>query len=161
KSTYINPGAACTPGDPSKCGTAAAGKTSVTEIGNNTRTSYTMQAAVGVEQQLGRIGTVSVNYLNARGVHEYMTRNFLAPGGTHYDFQFQSAGVFRQNQLLINSNIRLRRTTLFGFYSINFADANTSGATFIPTSNTNTKIDYGRATFAQRQFGVVGGSFQL
>jgi hypothetical protein len=51
--------------------------------------------------------------------------------------------------------------TLFGFYSINFADANTSGAGFIPTSNTDTKVDYGRATFAQRQFGVVGGSLQL
>jgi hypothetical protein len=121
-----------------------------------------MQAAVGVDQQLGRIGTVSVNYLNARGVHEYMTRNFFAANSNSpYDFQYQSAGVFRQNQLLINSNIRLRRTTLFGFYSINFAKANTSGANFIPTSNTNTAIDYGRATFAQRQFGVVGGSFQL
>ncbi|WP_035352189.1 TonB-dependent receptor [Edaphobacter aggregans] len=162
KSTYINPGATCTPANPTGCGTAAASRISVTQIGQNTRSSYTMQAAVGVDQQLGRIGTISVNYLNARGVHEYMTRNYFDPGSNSpYAFQFQSAGVFRQNQLLINSNIRLRRATLFGFYSINFANANTSGATFIPTSNTNTKVDYGRATFAQRQFGVVGGSFQL
>jgi hypothetical protein len=55
----------------------------------------------------------------------------------------------------------LRKVTLFGFYSMNFANANTSGSGFIPTSNTNTKADYGRATFAQRQFGVVGGSVQL
>jgi hypothetical protein len=161
KATYINPGSACTPTNPAGCGATASNRISLTQIGNNTRTSYTMQAAVGVEQQLGRIGTVAVNYLNARGVHEYMTRNFFANDKSPYVFQFQSAGVFRQNQLLINSNIRLRRATLFGFYSINFADANTSGATFIPTSNTNTKVDYGRATFAQRQFGVVGGSFQL
>ena len=163
KSTFINPGATCTPANPTGCGAAAPSRISVTQIGANTRTSYTMQAAVGVDQQLGRVGTLSVNYLNARGVHEYMTRNFFVPGSisSPYDFRFQSAGVFRQNQLLINSNIRLRRTTLFGFYSINFADANTSGATFIPTSNTNTKVDYGRATFAQRQFGVIGGSFQL
>jgi hypothetical protein len=162
KSTFINPGATCTPTNPTGCGTAATSKGSITQIGGDTRSSYTMQAAVGVDQQLGRIGTVSVNYLNARGVHEYMTRNFFAANSNSpYDFQYQSAGVFRQNQLLINSNIRLRRTTLFGFYSINFAKANTSGANFIPTSNTNTAIDYGRATFAQRQFGVVGGSFQL
>jgi len=162
KATYINPGATCTPTNPAGCGTSASNRISVTQIGNNTRSSYTMQAAFGVDQQLGRVGTVSVNYLNARGVHEYMTRNFFAQNVTSpYVFQYQSAGVFRQNQLLVNSNIRLRRTTLFGFYSINFADANTSGAGFIPTSNTNTKLDYGRATFAQRQFGVVGGSFQL
>jgi len=159
RATYINPGPTCTPQPPFNCGTATSSRTSITQIGNNTRASYTMQAAVGVDQQLGRIGTVSVNYLNARGVHEYMTRNFF--NSTENDFQFQSAGVFHQNQLLINSNIRLRRTTLFGFYSINFANANTSGASFIPTSNTDTRVDYGRATFAQRQFGVVGGSFQL
>jgi hypothetical protein len=162
KATYINPGATCTPTNPAGCGTAASNRISVTQIGNNTRSSYTMQAAFGVDQQLGRIGTVSVNYLNARGVHEYMTRNYFVPNDkSPYAFQFQSAGVFRQNQLLINSNIRLRKVTMFGFYSINFADANTSGAGFIPTSNTDTKLDYGRATFAQRQFGVVGGSLQL
>ncbi len=38
---------------------------------------------------------------------------------------------------------------------------NTSGATFFPTSNTDTSIDYGRATFARRQFGVFGGSMQF
>jgi hypothetical protein len=157
--TYINPGSACTPDHPENCGAATPSRSSVTQIGQGTRSSYTMQAAVGVDQQLGRIGTVSVNYLNARGVHEYMTRNFFT--ANDQAFQFQSAGVFRQNQLLINSNIRLRRTTLFGFYSINFANANTSGASFIPTSNTDTRVDYGRATFAQRQFGVVGGNFQL
>jgi uncharacterized membrane protein YgcG len=95
-------------------------------------------------------------------VHEYMQRDFFTPGtNSPYDFQFQSGGVFRENQLLVNSNVRLRKVTVFGFYSINFADANTSGSGFIPTSNTNTKADYGRAAFAQRQFGVVGGSWQL
>ncbi len=122
-----------------------------------------MQSAIGVDQQVGRSATVSVNYLRAQGVHEYMTRNFFTPNipSSPYDFQFQSGGVYRENQLLINSNARLRRVTLFGFYSINFANANTSGSSFIPTSNTNTKTDYGRATFAFRQFGVIGGNVQL
>ena len=78
-----------------------------------------------------------------------------------FDQQFQSGGVYRENQLLINGNARLKKLTLFGFYSLNLADANTSGASFFPTSNTDTKVDYGRASFAHASFAVIGGSWQL
>ncbi len=112
---------------------------------------------------MGRAGTISVNYLNARGVHEYLSRNFFdaTTPGTPYNYQFQSGAVYRQNQLMVNGNARVRMVNLFGFYALSFADANTSGATFFPTSNTDTRVDYGRATFARRQFAVVGGSMQL
>jgi len=159
-STFIKPGKLCTPQDPSGCGSSTSPRVKITQLGTGIRSPYTMQSAIGVDQQLGKLGTMSVNYLSARGVHQYMTRNFFGATGP-YDFQFQSAGVFRENQLMVNSHIQLRRVTMFGFYSLNFADANTFGSGFIPTSNTNTKADYGRATFARRQFGVVGGNLQL
>ena len=164
KSTYINPGSACTPDHPEKCGTVTPSRTNLYTLGDNIRSSYTLQAAVGIDQQIGRAATMSVNYLNARGVHQFMNRNFYnptAPTTPYYNFQYQSGGVFQQNQLMLNGNARLRTVNMFGFYAISFADANTSGAGFIPTSNTNTKIDYGRATFAFRQFGVFGGSVNL
>ena len=167
-STFINPGSHCTPTNPSGCGSATPSRLSITQLGQGLRSSYTLQTAVGFDQQLGKIGTMSVNYLHAQGVHEFMKREFYdatLPGQpvptTPYDFQYQSAGVFKENQLLINGRANLRRMTLFGFYSINIADANTSGSNFIPTSNTNPATDYGRATFANRQFGVFGGSIQL
>lgn len=159
-STFISPGKTCTPKDPSGCGSSTSPRAKITQLGSGIRTPYTLQSAIGVDQQLGKLGTMSVNYLNARGVHEYMTRNYFGATGP-YDFQFQSAGVFRENQLMVNSHIQLRRVTMFGFYSLNFANANTFGSGFIPTSNTNTKADYGRATFARRQFGVMGGNVQL
>jgi hypothetical protein len=62
---------------------------------------------------------------------------------------------------MFNGNARLPHMNLFGFYAISFANANTSGAGFFPTSNTDTKVDYGRATFAFRQFGVFGGSLNF
>lgn len=163
-STYISPGTSCTPSHPENCGTAVSPRVKITQLGTDIRSPYTLQSAIGVDQQLGKIGTLSVNYLNARGVHQYMTRNFYdsAPGATTpYDFQYQSAGVFRENQLMVNSRIRLNRVQMFGFYSMSFANANTFGSGFVPTSNTNTKADYGRASFSRRQFGVVGGSIQL
>ncbi len=166
--TSLNPGTGCTPTNPSGCGTAAQSRLSITQLGQGIRSSYTLQTAVGFDQQLGKIGTMSVNYLHAQGVHEFMKREFYdatVPGQpkptTPYDFQYQSAGVFRENQLLINGRASLRRMTLFGFYSINFADANTSGSNFIPTNSYNGSVDYGRATFVNRQFGVFGGSIQL
>jgi len=158
-STAINPGIACTPDNPAGCGTSAANKITTYQLGNGIRSSYTMQAAIGVDQQLGRAATMSVNYLNARGDHQYLSRNFIVDNG--FDQQFQSGGVYKENQLLINGNARLKKLTLFGFYSLNLADANTSGAGFFPTSNTDTKVDYGRASFAHASFAVVGGSWQL
>jgi hypothetical protein len=163
KSTFINPGAACAPGQANNCGTSATSRATLYTLGNGIRSSYTMQAAVGVDQQLGRVGTFSVNYLNARGNHEFLTRNFFdsTNASSPYNYQYTSGGVFRQNQLMFNGNARLHNINLFGFYAISFANANTSGAGFFPTSNTKTKVDYGRATFAFRQFGVFGGSLNF
>jgi len=161
-STFINPGSGCGPSNPHGCGTSASNRLSTTQLGQDTRSSYTLQAAFGIDQQLGRSATMSVNYLNARGVHEFMKREFFSSDVTSpYDFQYQSAGVYRENQLLINGRASLRRMTLFGFYSINFADANTTGSNFIPTNSYNSHVDYGRATFVNRQFGVFGGSIPL
>jgi hypothetical protein len=162
-STFINPGITCTPQNPIGCGTTSTGRPQTYSLGDGIRTSYTMQAAIGVDQQLGRAATMSVNYLNARGDHQYLSRNFFdsSTPGTPYDFEFQSGAVYRENQLLINGNARLKKITLFGFYSLNLADANTSGAGFFPTSNTNTKVDYGRASFTHASFAVIGGSWQL
>jgi hypothetical protein len=163
KSTFINPGSTCTPSNPAGCGTSATSRATRYTLGDGIRSSYTMQAAVGIDQQLGRLGTVSVNYLNARGNHEFLTRNIFdsTNASSPYNYQYQSGGVFRQNQLMFNGNARLHNINLFGFYAISFANANTSGAGFFPTSNSNTKVDYGRATFAFRQFGVFGGSLNF
>jgi len=162
RSTFINPGSTCGPNTPSGCGASTPSRATIYTLGNGIRSSYTLQTAVGVDQQLGHSSTISVNYMNARGVHEYLSRNFYnTTPGTPYNYQFQSGGVYRQDQLMINGNSRIKMVTLYGFYALSFANANTSGATFFPTSNTNTRVDYGRATFARRNFGVFGGNIQL
>ncbi|MDE3105493.1 MAG: carboxypeptidase regulatory-like domain-containing protein [Acidobacteriota bacterium] len=157
---YRTPGPTCQPGNLAGCSGSLqqSGVTTYT-LGNNLRTSYTLQAALGFDQQLGRAATLSVNFLAARGIHEFMSREYY--NTTLYNFQYQSAGVFRQDQLMVNGNARLNKVSLFGFYSLSFANANTSGAGFVPTSNTNTRLDYGRAAFARRSFGVMGGNVSL
>ena len=164
KATYINPGISCTPDNPLGCGTTTTSRPTTYALGDGilgglVRSSYTLQSAIGVDQQLGRAATVSVNYLNARGVHQYMTRNFFNP--TDINYQFQSGGVYHENQLFVNMNARLQKVSLFGFYALSFANANTSGSGFFPTSTTDTRVDYGRSTFAKTNMGVLGGSLQL
>jgi hypothetical protein len=114
------------------------------------RASLNMQAAVGVEHQFGKIVTTSFTYINSRGTHQYLSDNINAylpgtydaatgtgmrPNGTNENiYQFQSGGVYNQNQIVVNYSVRAKRASLFGFYMMNFAKADTSGATYFPSN---------------------------
>ena len=160
----------CSPSDVAACLAAVSpvGNTTYT-IAPNLRSSYTLQTAFGIDEQLFRGATVSVNYLNARGVHEFLSQNTAAIGraysalntGLPVANQYQSEGVFRQNQLNTNFNVRTRRITLFGYYGLNFAHADTSGPNYFPSIPGNIGADYGRATFDVRSRLFLGGNVTL
>ena len=165
-STFRNPGAACSPSSISSCGTASPNQTATYALGGKLRSSYILQSAIGMDQQVGRAASLSANYLYGRGVHQYLSRVYVNPD---YNYEFQSGGVFREHQVIVNGNIRARKLTLWGFYSLNLADANTSGPGFFPTTpiirgvtrSIDTRADYGRTSFAHTSFGIVGGSWTL
>ncbi len=136
--------------------------------------SLNMQAAAGVEHSFGKVATASVTYVNSRGVHQYMSDNINAflpgtydeatgtgtrPNGINENiYQFQSEGIYNQNQLSVNYSVRSKRITLFGFYMLNFANADTSGATYFPSNQFNPRADYGRANFDTRNRFLLGGN---
>jgi hypothetical protein len=140
------------------------------------RTSLNMQAAIGVEHQFGKVATTSFTYINSRGVHQYLSDNVNAyiqdtydpatgtgvrPNGVNENiYQFQSGGVYNQNQFMVNYSVRARRVSLFGFYMLNFAKADTSGATYFPSNQFNPGADYGRANFDVRNRFLLGGNLQ-
>jgi hypothetical protein len=75
-------------------------------------------------------------------------------------YQYESGGLMKQNQLTTNFNIRPgTRFTLFGFFSLNGADSNTSGG--FPSNEYDLNQDWGRASYATRMRAVVGGSVNL
>ena len=80
QTVILNPGATCTPNDISGCtgGTTSTGNQTYTAA-SNLRAPYTLQFAIGVDQQLFRGGTLSLNYLNARGEHQFYSQNMNAP----------------------------------------------------------------------------------
>jgi hypothetical protein len=112
----------------------------VYQVQSNLRVPYTMEAAVSLERQVTKNATVSVTYLNSRGVHQLILRNANAPLPGTYDpsnpnsgvrplgnntnvYQYNSGGVFEENQLITNFRVSAgKRLSLFGFYSLSFAN---------------------------------------
>ena len=135
-----------------------------------------MQAAMGVEHQFGKVATMAATYINSHGVHQDLTDNINAylpstynastgtgtrPNGINENiYQFQSGGVYNQNQLMLNYTVNAKRLSLFGFYMMNFANADTSGAGYFPSNQPNPGADYGRANFDVRNRFLLGGNLQ-
>jgi hypothetical protein len=163
------------------------------QVAPNLRIPYTMEAAFSVERQVTKNATVSVTYLNSRGEHQLFLRNANAPlpgtynpsdptsgirplGGTTNIYQYNSEGIYLQNQMIVNGRVSVgTRLSLFGFYSLNFSTSDlgvgsgggggffgggSSSAEFISNSY-DPMQDYGRAAFDVRNRGVIGGTISL
>src|ERR1035437_5505504 len=166
--TYSSPGVLCQPTSSgtlpytSACtsGTGtSSGTVSPTVNDPNLRSAYIIQSAASVEQQIGKYASVSVTYMNARGEHQFLSRSIpVGAGSSAIDSVNQSEGVFRQNQINTNINVRTPKgITIFGFYSANWANSNISSI----TDPFDSSVDYGRAAFATRNRMVLGGSIPL
>ena len=131
---------------------------------------YIMQTAFSLERQVTKIANLTVSYLNARGVHQFLSLNTNAPdsSGVIPDptkgpiYQYVSDGVFRQNQLITNFNVRAgTKLSLFGYYALNYANSDASGASGFPSNSYDVGADYGRASFDTRHRVFFGGTMGL
>lgn len=148
-------------------------------LATNIRAPYIMQAAGAVERQLGKLGTVSVTYLNSRGVHQFVTINANAPLPGTYNpadptsgvrpypgqgniYQYTSEGIFKQNQLIGNVNLRVGKfLSLFGNYTLGNANSNTDGIESFASNSYDLSQDYGRSAYDVRHRLFMGGSVSL
>jgi hypothetical protein len=134
---------------------------------------YIIQSAVTVERQINKSANVAVSYLNSRGVRQFLTRNTNAPfnstdptdpavrplGNLDNLYQYTSEGTFKQNQLIVNANVRAgARVSLFGYYTLNYANANTAGLKSFPSNQYDINQDWGRSIYDQRQRVFIGGT---
>src|SRR5204862_7682850 len=89
------------------------------QINPRLHSAYVLQSTVSVERQLTKIANVTVSYLNSLGVHQFLSVNANAPlPGTPFSqrprpdpaagniYQYISEGIFKQNQLIANFNVR-------------------------------------------------------
>ena len=104
------------------------------KIDSHLRAPYIIQSAIGIERQLPKNITLSLNYTNSRGLHQLRSRNINAPLPGTYDptvpnsgvrpfgsqagdiYLYESSGVFNQNQLITSVQARVNaKINLFGF----------------------------------------------
>jgi hypothetical protein len=145
------------------------------------RAPYTIQSAVSVEQQVAKIAKISVSYVNSHGVHQLLTNDINAPlpgtfplgqpqlgsrpfgndAGNIYDYQ--SGGLYNQNQLLTNFNVRLgTKFSLGGYEAFGYVNANTNGNNSSVIMNPyDIAQDYGRAAFDVRNRGLLFGTWNF
>jgi len=121
-----------------------------------------MQGGIGVDRQITEALTGNVTYLYTQGVHQYMTDNVTAPdfdpatytvsGSTPdvYNYQFQSGGFYRQQQLIVTANAHFKHLSFTSNYTLNSAKSDTQGVTSVPMVPQNPGFDYGRASFGIR-----------
>jgi len=189
--TVTNPGFFPTDAPPASSlagtGTSPTSPT-IYQVSPNLRAPYQMEFGGSVEQQLTKSATLSVTYINSHGLHQFLTDNVNAPLPGTYNpaapsngtrplfaascgsftcmndnvYQFQSEGIFHQNQLIMNLNYKLgTKISLFGYYTLNYADADTNGVGSFPSNPYNLMADYGRAAFDVRNRVFFGGNITL
>lgn len=148
---------------------------SIYQISPHLHAPYILQTAFSLERQVTKVANVTVSYLNARGIHQFLTDNVNAPlPGTPFSTgpkpdpslgpidQYISGAEFRQNQLITNFNVRAStNVSLFGYYVLNYANSNTAGPSSFPSNPYNLAADYGRASFGIRHRVVMGGTVGL
>ncbi|MGC1107017.1 MAG: carboxypeptidase regulatory-like domain-containing protein [Candidatus Acidiferrales bacterium] len=160
----------------SECGNAQPVLPTIYRLAPTIHAPGTLQTAVSVERQLTKIATLAVTYINSRGWDQLLTNNVNTPLPGTYNpedpatavypsgnpgniYQYESEGVFRQNQLMTNLTIRAgANLTLFGYYALNYANSDTAGASSFPSNPYNISEDYGRAAFDVRDRIFFGGS---
>jgi hypothetical protein len=143
------------------------------------RAPYILQTAVSLERQVSKAVTVTASYLNSRGFRQLLTRNINAPlpgtfdptdpasgvrpdGTNNNIYQYESEGVFRQNQLIVNASVRAgARLSLFGYYTLNNVHSNVSSSGGFPSNQYDLDQDYGRPTYDIHHRVFFGGSISL
>jgi hypothetical protein len=136
-----------------------------------------LQTAVVLERQLTRSANLSLTYLNTRGFDQLLTNNINTPisgyptapvypnGVAENIYQYQSEGTVRQNQFIVQVNIRSgQRFTITSYYTLNYASSDVFGGNAspgFPSNPFNLQQDYGRAAFDIRNRVFVIGTFAL
>ncbi len=149
------------------------------QIAQHLRAPYAMQTAVSAEQQLGKIGSLVVTYLNSRGLHQFISDNVNAPlpgtfnpdnpssgtrplGDVGNIYQYQSDALYKENQVITNFRLRpSAKIALFGFYALGFAKSNTAGPSSFPMDQYNLNSSFGRSADDVRHRMLLAGSVTL
>jgi hypothetical protein len=155
--------------------TGAAVPQSIVQLDPNLRSPYTAHTSLGIEHQFGRGVSIAATYARVRTVHMLRSQDINAPLPGTYNpqfpgsavrpfpnagdiFEYDSDGIFNQNQLLTNLVYRAgKRLTLWTTYTLSDSKSNTDGADTFPANTYDRRTEYGRSSLDARHTVYWGG----
>ncbi len=142
----------------------------------NLRTPYLMQLAGGYERQFPFKTTASLMFIHSRSLHLLRSRNINAPlpgtfiegipnsgvrplGNAGNIFEFESSGIFNQNQLILTLDNRLsKKFSLHATYGLSSARGDTDGVGTFPGNTYDVNGEYGRSSVDVRHRLTIEGT---
>lgn len=145
------------------CGEGNEDTRTIYQVSPKYHSPYTQQIGASIERQINKAQTATLTYLHSSGVHQLVTINRNAPYFPDSTpslgpvFQYFPEGIFKQNQLILNTNARFSpNLNVFGFYTLSFANSDGAGGS-IASDSANISKDYGPAGFVSRnQLFLIG-----
>jgi len=161
----------CSYNNLSGCMASASAQTPGTySIDPGLKASLTMIFGGTLEQSMSKYATLTMTYINARGVHQDFSSNVAYPhtgtpaAGTTLPNTdvYISEGIFKQAQLITQVNLHgYKNISLSSYYVLNSVKGDTSGTGSFPTQPYHITNDYGRTGYDVRQRLFLFGSVPL
>ncbi|HSL55437.1 MAG TPA: TonB-dependent receptor [Pyrinomonadaceae bacterium] len=127
---------------------------------------YFIQSSLSVERSLPRNVTLSLSYVNTRGLHQLRARNINAPVVLNQHpfstndniYQYETSGVYKQQLFVVASTVRLNpRFSLNANYTLGKGEGDTDGQGTFPAESYNLATEFGRAsTDIRHRFTLAG-----
>lgn len=146
----------------------------IKRLAQDLRSPYTIQSTISLERQLPGQLKLSVAYINARVLHVLRTRNInapllTAPGTSNHPlgnignvYEYESSGVFNQNQLIAILSGRLSpKISLNAIYTLSKTKSDTDGVNTFPAYSYDLSTEYGRYSADIRHRFFLTGSATL
>lgn len=130
---------------------------------------YYIQSSISIERSLPRNTTLSISYVNTRGLHQLRSRNLNAPtpagirpfGNAFNIYDYETSGSYRQHLLVTNVTLRPnRRINLTANYTLGKASGDTDGAGSFPADSYNLSTEFGRSSLDVRHRFTLTGSIE-
>jgi hypothetical protein len=130
---------------------------------------YFIQSSISVERSLPRNVTLSLSYVNTRGLHQLRARNINAPvflnqrpfGTNDNIYQYETSGTYKQQLFVVASTLRLNpRFSLNANYTLGKGEGDTDGAGSFPSESYNLATELGRASTDIRHRFTLAGNIE-
>ncbi|HEX7288527.1 MAG TPA: TonB-dependent receptor [Candidatus Angelobacter sp.] len=132
---------------------------------------YQIQGSIGVDKQIGKKNSLSIEYTTLRGLKLFRMRDLNAPllvSGVRPNpafvkiDQFESTGSSRANSVGVTYRTAIaNRVEVLSQYTWSRSYDNTSGMLYLPADNFNLAPEWGRSDFDRRHRINVAGIVQL